>query len=72
MELLVYIGTAFTVIGLLGIGWSAVKVTRLRRAELDEDAAKQQLRKILPLNLGSLMVSLLGLVLVLVGVLLSG
>lgn len=72
MELLVYIGTAFALIGLLGIGWSVIKVTRLRRAGLDDATMKERLQKVVPLNLGALMLSLLGLVLVVVGVLLSG
>lgn len=72
MEILVYIGTAFAILGLLGIGWSVIKVTRLRRAGLDDDTLKARLHKVLPLNLGALMLSLLGLVLVVVGVLLSG
>lgn len=71
MELLVWIGAAISVLGLIGILLSVILVVRARRAGLDDDALRARLNKVLPLNLGALFLSVIGLMMVVVGVLLA-
>ncbi|MFT4917225.1 MAG: hypothetical protein ACI9ND_001359 [Yoonia sp.] len=71
MEWLVWIGASLSTIGLVGIIYSIVAVTSAKRAGLDDDALRARLTKILPVNIGSLLVSILGLMMVVVGVILG-
>ncbi len=71
MEWLVWMGAAVSILGLLGIGLSVVQVIRARRSGLDDDALRARLNKVLPLNLGALFLSVIGLMMVVVGVLLA-
>ncbi len=71
MELLVWMGAAITLAGFAGIVWSIVAVTRARRQGLDDSALRTRLNSILPLNIGALFLSFLGLMLVVVGVILK-
>jgi hypothetical protein len=71
MEWLVWIGAAISMTGLVGIVYSIVAVTSAKRAGLDDDALRARLTKILPINIGSLLFSILGLMMVVVGVLLG-
>jgi hypothetical protein len=71
METFVWIGSALTAAGFVGIIWSIVLVSRARRAGLDEDDLRARLQKVVPLNIGALLLSMLGLMMVIVGVILS-
>lgn len=71
MEWLVWIGASLSTIGLVGIVYSIVAVTSAKRAGLDDDVLRARLTKILPVNIGSLLLSILGLMMVVVGVLLG-
>ncbi len=71
MELVVWIGAAITVAGFAAIIWSILAVLRLRRSGLEDSAMRDRLQKIVPLNIGALMLSMLGLMMVVVGVILS-
>ena len=71
MEIVIWIGAALTVIGLIGIGYSIVAVVKARRAGLDDAALRAQVSKILPINLIALFVSMIGLMAVIVGVMLG-
>jgi hypothetical protein len=71
MELLVWIGAAVTLVGFAGIVWSIVAVTKARRQGLDDVALRTRLNGILPLNIGALFLSFLGLMLVVVGAILK-
>ena len=70
-DLLIWFGAFLSLVGLVGLIWCIVFVARARRAKLSEDALREKLRKALPLNLGSLFVSVLGLMLVILGIFLS-
>ncbi|MGB0960341.1 MAG: hypothetical protein ACPGVK_08845 [Halocynthiibacter sp.] len=67
MGILIYIGVAMTVLGLVGIIYCIVAVAKAKKAGLDEDAMKAKLQKIVAVNLGALGVSGLGLAMVIVG-----
>ncbi len=71
MEWLVWIGAMVSVLGLVGIVLSVVLVIRARRAESDDDALRAKLNRVLPLNLGALFLSVIGLMMVVLGVLLT-
>ena len=71
MEIVVWIGAAMSVIGLIGIGYSVVMVTRAKRANLSDADMRARLAKVLPVNLGALFVSVLGLMSVAVGIMLG-
>jgi hypothetical protein len=68
---LIRIGTVCTLLGLVGIFLFIRGVVRLRKSGLDDVALRTQLQKLVPLNLGSFVLSALGLMLVVVGVILS-
>ena len=71
MEIVVWIGAAMSVIGLIGIGYSVVMVKRAKRANLSDADMRARLAKVLPVNLGALFVSVLGLMTVAVGIMLG-
>ncbi|MFB2594994.1 hypothetical protein ACEYYB_09090 [Paracoccus sp. p4-l81] len=68
---LIWGGAAVSVLGLVGILWSVVTVTRARRAGLDDTALRAQMGRSLVINLGSLMVSVIGLMMVVIGIFLG-
>jgi len=71
MTILIWIGAALTLIGFAGIIWSIVAVMRARRAGLDDTALRARLQRVLPVNIGALFLSVLGLMMVVVGVMLG-
>ncbi|OWU85299.1 hypothetical protein ATO6_09795 [Oceanicola sp. 22II-s10i] len=72
MEILVWIGAAISLIGLCGLVLSIVRVNRARRAGLSDEALRAAVQKVLPLNLGALFLSVIGLMLVILGIFLGG
>ncbi len=70
-EIMIWAGTAVTLLGLAGLIWCVIRANRVRRQTLAEDDLKQALMALLPLNLGSLLLSAIGLMLVVIGVILS-
>lgn len=71
MEMLVWGGAALSVAGLVGIVYSIIAVARARRAGLDDDTLRARMSRILPVNLGALLLSVLGLMTVAVGIMLG-
>jgi hypothetical protein len=71
MEILIWVGAIVSLLGLAGIGASVVKVIRARRAGLSDEELRARLSRVLPLNLGALFLSTIGLMMVMVGILLS-
>jgi len=71
MDILIWIGAAVTVLGFGGVVWSIVLVMRARRAGLDDAGMRQRLQRALPINVGALLLSVLGLMLVVLGIVLS-
>ena len=70
-DILIWFGAFLSLVGLIGLIWCIVFVARARRAQLSEEALREKLRKTLPMNLGSLFVSVLGLMLVILGIFLA-
>ncbi|WP_394177992.1 hypothetical protein [Yoonia maritima] len=71
MDIVVWIGAVLSVIGLAGIAYSIVTVTKAKRANLPDEEMRARLAKVLPINLGALLVSMIGLMAVVVGVMLG-
>ena len=71
MQALIWIGAALSALGLCGLVWCILRVARARRANLPDAELRAELQKVVPLNLGALLLSVLGLMLVVVGIFLS-
>ena len=67
----IYIGTAMTLAGLVGIVMFIRGALRLRKGSLSDDVMRAELQKLVPLNLGSFLLSALGLMCVVLGVILA-
>ncbi|MBY5934083.1 hypothetical protein KUV51_13825 [Tateyamaria omphalii] len=64
-------GAALSVLGLIGLVWCILKVWRARADGLEDAQMRAVMSRVLPLNLGALFVSVLGLMLVIVGIFLG-
>ena len=71
MDIMITLGAILTVIGLIGVIWSAVLARRAKAEAETDEALRDRLQKILPLNLGAFLLSALGLMAVVIGVILS-
>ncbi|PTV94481.1 hypothetical protein C8J27_10710 [Rhodobacter aestuarii] len=68
MEILIWIGAAVSLVGLVGILYCASLVAKAKGAGLDDAGLRDRLRQIVALNLGALFVSAIGLMLVVIGI----
>jgi len=71
MEWLIWIGAVVSLVGLAGIIWCIFIVAKARRGNLAEEEMRAQLARVLPLNMGALFLSVIGLMLVVVGIFLG-
>lgn len=71
MEILVWAGALISVLGLAGILWSLVAAIRARRANLPDDMMRARMQRMVALNLGALFTSIIGLMMVVLGILLA-
>ena len=69
--MLIMIGATLSVIGLIGIIYSIVAVAKAKRAKLEDAVLRERLAKVLPIYLGALLVSVIGLMCVIVGIVLA-
>ena len=67
-ELLIWGGATVSVLGLLGLVWCILRVRRAKREGQDEAALRATLQAVMPLNFGALLLSVLGLMLVILGI----
>jgi O-antigen/teichoic acid export membrane protein len=70
-DMVIWAGAAISVLGLVGLIWCIIRVSRAKRAKLDDDAMREVLRTALPMNLGALFLSVIGLMMVIVGIFLG-
>ncbi len=70
-DIVIWSGATISVLGLIGLIWCILRVSRAKRAKLDDDAMREVLRTALPLNLGALFLSVIGLMMVIVGIFLG-
>lgn len=71
MEYLVWSGAVVTVAGLFGLMWCILTVSKAKRAGLDDEALRMQLKRVVVVNLAALFASVLGLMMVVMGVFLA-
>ena len=69
--MLIWFGAALSVLGMVGIIVSIVMVAKAKRAGLEDTEMRARISKILPLNMGALFVSMIGLMMVIVGIILA-
>ncbi|MDG1170376.1 MAG: hypothetical protein P8N14_14355 [Sulfitobacter sp.] len=66
--MIIWSGATISLLGLVGLIWCILKVSRAKRANLGDDAMRDVLKSALPLNLGALFLSVIGLMMVIVGI----
>jgi hypothetical protein len=71
LDLLILIGAAISLTGIVGIAFSIVNVRRAKRMVANDDELRAKIQAILPLNLGAFLVSIIGLMCVVLGVILT-
>lgn len=71
MESVVWIGAGLSSLGLIGIVYSIVAVARAKRANLPDEELRARVSAILPINLAALLVSVIGLMAVVIGIMLG-
>ena len=70
-DYLVWTGAAVTLIGLGLLIWCILRVMRARRSVENDEQMREVLQKIVPVNLGALLLSALGLMCVVIGLFLG-
>ena len=71
MTLLITAGTALSLVGLVGLLLCILKVAKAKKSAENDEALRDAVRSVLPLNLGSLLLSAIGLMTVVIGILLG-
>ena len=71
MDILIWLGALISVIGLVGIIWCILLVWRARRAQLGDEQMRAQLARVVPLNMWALVLSAIGFMMVVIGILLG-
>jgi len=71
MDVLIWAGAALSFLGLVGLVYCIVRVAKARKAKLDDEALRAEVQKVMPVNMGSLFVSVLGLMMVILGIFLG-
>ena len=71
MDWLIWTGAVVTLAGLAGLMLAIRRAVAIRKAALPDAETRAALQRIMPLNLGSLFLSTIGLMLVVVGILLG-
>ena len=70
-DILIWCGAALSLAGLLGLCWCILRVSRAKRAGLDDAALRAVLRSVVPVNLAALFLSMIGLMMVVTGIILG-
>lgn len=71
MEILIWIGTALTVAGILGLLWCVKLVLGIKKRNLPDAETKTAMQRVIALNMAALFISAIGLMMVVVGVILA-
>lgn len=67
-DIIIWTGAALSMLGLVGLIWCILTVSRAKRKNLSDEDMRNVLQKALPLNLGALFLSVIGLMMVIVGI----
>ncbi|WP_272006954.1 hypothetical protein [Roseovarius sp. ZX-A-9] len=71
MDIVIWSGAAVSLAGLAGLVWCIVRVWRARKAGLGDAEMRAVLQGIVPLNSAALFLSVIGLMMVVIGILLG-
>ena len=70
MEILIWIGSILSLLGLVGLFWCIRTVLRAKKTASSDEELRVSLQKVVPLNMAALFLSAIGLMLVILGILL--
>ena len=71
MSNLIPLGAVITLMGLVGLIWCILKVTRARKQGLSDEELRAVMQTTVGLNLGALLMSAIGLMMVVLGIILG-
>ena len=71
MQILIWAGAIVSLMGLAGLIWCIVTVQKARKSGAGDDEMRAVMQRVLPRNMGALFLSAIGLMMVVVGILLS-
>ncbi|MEX0278710.1 MAG: hypothetical protein AB3N07_04970 [Ruegeria sp.] len=67
-DIIVWGGAALSLAGLVGLVWCILRVMKARKAGLSDDELRAAVQGVLPWNMASLFLSVIGLMLVILGI----
>ena len=70
MEILVWIGSILSLLGLVGLLWCIKTVLRTKKAAVSDKELRMSLQKVVPFNMAALFLSAIGLMIVILGIML--
>jgi hypothetical protein len=70
MEILIWIGSILSLLGLVGLLWCIKTVLRAKKAAVSDEELRVSLQKVVPFNMAALFLSAIGLMLVILGIML--
>ena len=70
MEILVWIGSILSLLGLVGLLWCIKTVLRAKKTAGSDEELRTSLQKVVPFNMAALFLSAIGLMLVILGIML--
>ena len=68
MEILIWIGSILSLLGLVGLLWCIKTVLRAKKAAVSDEELRMSLQKVVPFNMAALFLSAIGLMLVILGI----
>jgi len=71
MGYLIWVGIIVSLIGLIGIFYCIALALKAKRAKLPDDEMRMRLRRVVMLNMGALLFSMVGLMMVVAGIILG-
>ena len=70
MEILIWIGSILSLLGLAGLLWCIKTILRAKKAAVSDEELRVSLQKVVPFNMAALFLSAIGLMLVILGIML--
>ncbi len=67
-DFIIWGGATLSLAGLLGLVWCILRVMKARKSNLSDDELRASVQAVLPWNLASLFLSVIGLMMVILGV----
>ena len=70
MEILIWIGSILSILGLVGLFWCIKTVLTAKKNATSDEQLRDSIQKIVPLNMAALFLSAIGLMIVVLGIIL--